>query len=66
MIPRAGYRLEDMLDDDIELGGAENPSAEGCMHAAARNPSAEVRERRGRYLCQRVAIERVAIMTAAA
>ena len=66
VIPRAGYRLEDMVDDDIELGGAENPSAEGCMpvaqgwpHAATRNPSAEVREVRevrGRYLNKRIAL----------
>ena len=41
VIPRAGYRLEDMLDDDIDLGGAENPSAEVWPHAATRNPSAE-------------------------
>ena len=40
VIPRAGYRLEDMVDDDIGLGGAENPSA-------------EVRDRRGLYLVQR-------------
>jgi hypothetical protein len=58
VIPRAGYRLEDMVDDDIDLGSGggsgedRNPSAEAWMHGAARNPSAEVRERRGLYLCK--------------
>ncbi len=53
VIPRAGYRLQDMVDDDIDVGGAVGiPSAEGCMHAASRNLSAEVRERRGIYLVQ--------------
>jgi hypothetical protein len=62
VIPRAGYRLEDMVDDDIDLGSAEDPSAEGWASTASRNPSAEawtmpadrkssaeVREERGRY-----------------
>jgi Domain of unknown function (DUF222) len=48
VIPRAGYRLEDFADDGIE--GEGDPSAEGYRFAAAGNPSAEVRERRGRYL----------------
>jgi hypothetical protein len=50
VIPRAGYRLEDMLDDDVEIGSAEDPSAEGWAIPATRNPSAEVREGRGLYL----------------
>ena len=62
VIPRAGYRVEDMVDDAIDLGGAENPSAEvwpdaatrnpsaeGWPDAATRNPSAEVRERAAVY-----------------
>ena len=55
VIPRAGYRLVDMVDDDIELGGAEDPSAEGWPLPATRNPSTEVREGRGRYLRKRAA-----------
>jgi hypothetical protein len=39
-----------MLDDDIDLGGAEDPSAEGWAHTATRNPSAQVREPRDRYV----------------
>jgi hypothetical protein len=60
VIPRAGYRLEDMLDDDIGLGGAEDPSAEGWALSATRNSSGEVRERRGRYLCERASVMTVA------
>ncbi len=50
VIPRGGYRLEDMCDDDI--GG--DFAAGGIAHnAPPRNPSAEVREARGLYLVQR-------------
>ncbi|MNC90140.1 hypothetical protein D3C83_62020 [compost metagenome] len=38
VIPRFGYRLEDMRDDDV---GSDEPT---------RNPSAEVRETRGVYM----------------
>lgn len=46
VIPRFGYRLEDMRDDDGE------PSAEGfgATHEREGNPSAEVREERGVYV----------------
>jgi hypothetical protein len=52
VIPRSGYRLEDMVDDDIEGDGGENP-AEGWVRSAARNPSAEVREGHGSYRAAR-------------
>jgi hypothetical protein len=55
VIPRAGYRLEDMLDDDSELGGGAEPSAEGWAIPADGNPSAEVREGHGLYLVSRAA-----------
>ena len=48
VIPRAGYRIEDMVDDDI--GDVGNPSAEVWATPATQNPSAEVREVRGLYL----------------
>jgi len=35
-IPRAGYRLEDFIDDDID--GEENPSAEGFCTANVQRP----------------------------
>ena len=53
VIPRAGYRLEDMVDDDVDTG--EIPSAEAWARMAAHNPSAEVREARGRYFVTRAA-----------
>ena len=42
VIPRGGYRPEDMLDDmpDVSLA-ANNPSAEGFRTATGQNPSAE-------------------------
>ena len=51
VIPRAGYRAEDMLDDClVELPG-ENPSAEARMAGIVHGfePSAEVCETRGLY-----------------
>jgi hypothetical protein len=47
VIPRCGYRLEDMTDDFAEH--SENPSAEGWPPPPARNPAAEVRETTGVY-----------------
>jgi hypothetical protein len=42
VIPRGGYRLEDMLDDMPGLSlAANNPSAEGFRSATGQNPSAE-------------------------
>jgi hypothetical protein len=43
VIPRFGYRLDDMRDDDRE------PSAEGFDAARERNPSAQVREVAAEY-----------------
>ena len=47
-IPRAGYRLDDFVDDGV---GDENPSAEGFRTTAARSgfERSEVREGRGIY-----------------
>ena len=47
-IPRAGYRLDDFVDDGV---GDENPSAEGFRTPAARSgfERSEVREGRGIY-----------------
>jgi len=49
-IPRAGYRLDDFVDDDIG-GGDDNPSAEGFRTPAARSgfERSAVREVRGIY-----------------
>ncbi len=47
VVPRCGYRLEDMLDDFAE--GTENPSMEGRRATAERGHSAEVREVAGVY-----------------
>ena len=57
-IPRAGYRLDDFVDDDVGSPD-ENPSAEGLCSTPVRRPSAEaevheswpneVREPRGIY-----------------
>jgi hypothetical protein len=33
LIPRGGYRAEDMLDDGVGLESRESPSAEGLMAA---------------------------------
>jgi hypothetical protein len=54
VIPKAGYRLDDMLDDDVD---GEQSSAEGFGRSVpfasaleGRNPSAEVRETAAVYL----------------
>jgi hypothetical protein len=49
-IPRGGYRLEDMIDDDV---GDDFAAGGIAHHAPPGNPSAEVREARGLYLVQR-------------
>ncbi len=53
-VPRCGYRLEDMLDDDIDANGAAlqiNPSAEGFpalpLFVAERSPPAYLTENSG-------------------
>jgi len=53
VIPRAGYRVEDMVDDDLDPGAVEYPSAEGRPLSAMSNPASEVREGRGRYFIRR-------------
>jgi len=52
-IPRAGYRLDDFVDDDI--GGAESPSAEGfCTTTVQRDfERSEVRETAAFYRLRR-------------
>jgi HNH endonuclease len=49
LIPRGGYRAEDMLDDGAGLEPRENPSAEGWMLERGANPPEEVREPRAVY-----------------
>jgi hypothetical protein len=42
VIPRGGYRLENMIDDMPGVAlAANNPSAEGFRTAMGQNPSAE-------------------------
>jgi len=59
VIPKGGYRLDDILDDDAETGDrtaiGENPSAEGysVLDRDYRNPSAEVRESSAVYVIRR-------------
>ena len=58
MIPKGGYRLDDMLDDDVEIGEAGvpdvEPSAEGySLRPRSHEPSAEVRERAAVYVIRR-------------
>ncbi len=69
VIPKGGYRLDDMLDDDVETGDAAalnlgpgsavmpyvEPSAErfGARDREDGNPSAEVRESKAVYLIRR-------------
>jgi hypothetical protein len=58
VIPKAGYRLDDMLDDDVETGDAParmstEPSAEGYPLHGSRQPSAEVRENAPVYVIRR-------------
>ena len=61
MIPKGGYRLDDMLDDDVETGDAGapdvEPSAEGYLLRSngSRTPSAEVREGAAVYMIRREA-----------
>ena len=47
VVPRCGYRLEDMLDDFAER--TENPSMEGWRPSKDRGSSSEVREAPGVY-----------------
>jgi hypothetical protein len=51
VIPRSGYRLDDMRDESV---GAGNPSAEGC--GAATDPAIEVRDARAIYRVRRPAL----------
>jgi hypothetical protein len=59
VIPKGGYRLDDMLDDDMEMGEAGvpdvEPSAEGysLRPRSSHEPSAEVRERAAVYAIRR-------------
>lgn len=59
VIPKGGYRADDMLDDDVETGGAGvpdvEPSAEGypLRPRDSRTPSAEVREGAAVYVVRR-------------
>jgi hypothetical protein len=63
VIPKGGYRLDDMLDDDVESGDAVElgiePSAEGYAQRPRgyREPSAEVRESAAVYAIRRSARE---------
>jgi Domain of unknown function (DUF222)/HNH endonuclease len=62
VIPRGGYRAEDVLDDDIALDSLDDALSEGARLAAivhSRNPSAEVRETAGIYLLRNVACRAV-------
>ena len=60
VIPKGGYRLDDMLDDDVEAGAeagiASEPSAEGysILPRNHRNPSAEVRESAAVYMIREI------------
>jgi len=45
VIPRGGYRLEDMMDDDVDAAAVDH----GIGATRSRNPSAEVCERRAVY-----------------
>jgi len=49
VIPRGGYRLEDMVDDDVDETAVDRALAA----TQSQNASAEVREARGLYLVQR-------------
>jgi hypothetical protein len=59
VIPKGGYRLDDMLDDDVEIGDAAvpevEPSADGypLWAHSSREPSAEVRESAAVYVIRR-------------
>jgi hypothetical protein len=66
VIPRAGYRLEDVVDDDIELGAAEYPSAEGRTLQGSREPSGEVREPAAVYQFRRQCAQRAGLTPPAA
>jgi hypothetical protein len=63
VIPKGGYQLDDMLDDDVESGDAVElgiePSAEGYAQRPRgyREPSAEVRESAAVYAIRRSARE---------
>jgi hypothetical protein len=56
-IPRAGYRVEDFVDDEVrgDAGTNESPSAEGCCTTAVQRDfeRAEVRETAAIYRLQR-------------
>jgi hypothetical protein len=62
VIPRGGYRAEDVLDDDV-LDSLDDGLSEVARLAAivhGRNPSAEVRETAGIYLLRNAPVTRAA------